>query len=46
VEIIHPGSKARVETIIPEAYNLNFTINSLTSDSSNFMFKALEKVPA
>lgn len=46
VEIIHPGSKARVETIIPEAYNINFTINSLTSDSSNFMFKALEKVPA
>lgn len=46
VEIIHPGSKARVETIIPEAYNLNFTITSLTTDSSNFMFKALEKVPA
>jgi hypothetical protein len=46
VEMVHPGSKAKVDIIIPEAYNINITVNSLTTDSSNFMFKALEKPPA
>jgi hypothetical protein len=42
IPIIHPASETEVNVIIPEAYNVNLTITSLTPDSSNFMLKSLE----
>lgn len=40
VRIVHPATRQAVETIIPEAYEVTLTINSLTTDSGNFMLEA------
>lgn len=41
VEIVHPATKRNVEAIIPEAYNVTLNINSLTTDSGNFMLESI-----
>ena len=44
IPIIHPASSSRVEVIIPEAYNISFSINNLTAESGNLMLKSLTNV--
>jgi hypothetical protein len=41
INITHPASGKSVEVIIPEAYKINLTINSLTTDNGNFMLSSL-----
>jgi hypothetical protein len=44
IPIIHPASNSEVEVIIPEAYNISFSINNLTAESGNLMLKSLTNV--
>lgn len=44
VSIIHPVTESELDVIVPEAYNLTFTINNLTTESGNLMLKSLTNV--
>lgn len=37
----HPKVNTQISTMVPEAYNITITINSLTTDSGNFMLQSL-----
>jgi hypothetical protein len=39
--IVHPATGETIDTTIPEAYNVEITINSLTTDCGNFLLKSL-----
>lgn len=41
ISLRHPKTSARVDTIVPEAYNLRITLRSMTTDSGNFMLQSL-----
>lgn len=42
--VAHPASGEIVDTIIPEAYNVELTIESLTTECGNFLLKSLTDV--
>lgn len=39
IRIVHPATKRAVDAIIPEAYKVTLNIDSLTTDSGNFMLE-------
>lgn len=41
ISVANRGTGTSVDTIIPEAYNVRITINSLTTESGNFMLESL-----
>lgn len=44
IPIIHPANNSEVEVIIPEAYDITFSINNLTAESGNLMLNSLTNV--
>jgi TATA-box binding protein (TBP) (component of TFIID and TFIIIB) len=39
--IVHPATGETIDTAIPEAYNVEITINSLTTECGNFLLESL-----
>jgi hypothetical protein len=39
--IVHPATGETIDIAIPEAYNVEITINSLTTECGNFLLKSL-----
>lgn len=39
--VVHPATGETIDTTIPEAYNVEITINSLTTECGNFLLKSL-----
>jgi hypothetical protein len=42
--VAHPATGETIDTIIPEAYNVGLTIESLTTECGNFLLKSLTDV--
>jgi hypothetical protein len=44
VPVVHPATGETIDTAIPEAYNVELTINNLTTECGNFLLKSLTNV--
>lgn len=42
ISLKNPGSGKSIDTIVPEAYNVKITINSMTTDSGNLMLNCFK----